>query len=311
MIFLFALGAGLISFLFMYFLFATKIAPQAHQKQREKIMRYTSTGTSNEKDKKLEDIPFSERVIYPLFNLLSHRINRFAPSSIFAVFRKRIIYAGKQNEWNANIFVSLWLIFIAGGGLGGFLLSFSLLMPFIHSLGLILLGSFIGGLLPLAYLDSLIRRRRSQMMHDLPSILDLLCVSVQAGLSFDAALANITQRMKGPFIEECTRMLRDVRMGMTHRIALQNLAERCNMQEIYLFTTAIIQSEKLGVSMSNTLSIQADNMRERRRQYVKAQAMKAPVKIIFPLVIFIFPAIFIVTLMPAILSIIKAFQHGL
>ena len=114
--------------------------------------------------------------------------------------------------------------------------------------------------------------------------------------------------MKGAFVEECDRMLRDVRMGMTRKAALQNMAKRCNLQEIQLFTTAIIQSERLGTSMGKTLTVQADNMRERRMQRAKAAALKAPIKIIFPLVLFIFPALFVVVLLPTLLNLLATFH---
>jgi len=142
-------------------------------------------------------------------------------------------------------------------------------------------------------------------MRQLPEVLDLLCVSVQAGLSFDAALRKITVRMKGPLIDEFKHFQDDVRMGMIRRNAMKNLAARCDLQDVSLFMTALIQAEKLGSSMGKTLKNQADNIRERRRQYIKAKAMRAPIKILFPLILFIFPAIFVVTLFPALLSLLK------
>ena len=141
----------------------------------------------------------------------------------------------------------------------------------------------------------------------MPEFLDLLCVSVQAGLSFDGAVAKLTKRMHGPLIDEFKRMQNDVALGMTHYYALTNVARRCDLEEVYLFTTSVIQAEKLGTSMTRTLKQQADNMRDRHRQHVKAEALKAPVKIIFPMVLFIFPSIFVVLLFPAVVSLIRAF----
>ena len=140
------------------------------------------------------------------------------------------------------------------------------------------------------------------MLKQLPDVLDMLCVSVQAGLSFDGAMTKLTDKMHGPLIDECRKMLRDVRMGMTRKLALTNMAERCNIQDIHLFTAAVIQSDRLGVSMSKTLQIQAENMRERRRQNIKEAALKAPIKMLFPLILFILPALFIVVLLPSLLN---------
>ena len=104
---------------------------------------------------------------------------------------------------------------------------------------------------------------------------------------------------------ECRRMQDDIRMGVVRRTAMRSMADRCGLEDVSLFMTSIIQAERLGTSMGKTLKNQADNIRERRRQYVKAQAMKAPVKIVFPLVLFIFPAIFVVTLVPSLLYLLK------
>lgn len=139
----------------------------------------------------------------------------------------------------------------------------------------------------------------------MPEILDLLCVSVQAGLSFDAALRRIVDKMSGPLVDECGRMLEDVRMGLPRRQSLRMLADRCEVQDVTLFCTAIIQAERLGTGIGKTLSNQSANMRERRRQAVKAEAMKAPVKMLLPLVLFIFPALFVIVLLPSLLSLLK------
>ena len=125
--------------------------------------------------------------------------------------------------------------------------------------------------------------RQKEIRRALPEFLDLLCVSVQAGLSFNGAITKITSRMKGALIDELKRFQSDVSLGMTHQYALTQIAKRCNLEEMYLFTSSVIQ---------------ADNMRDRHRQFVKAEAMKAPVKIIFP-------SVFVVVLFPAILSFLK------
>ena len=204
-----------------------------------------------------------------------------------------------------SAFVCGWLLSI----LVCFLLMFMVVSegtyPFVQRVSLIVLGIVMGGFLPFAILNSIIRKRQKLIRRQLPEFLDLLCVSVQAGLSFDAALRKIVVRMGGPFVAECRKMLDDVRMGMTRRDALLGVGYRCGVQEVSLFVTSIIQAERLGSNLSNTLSIQADNVRERHRQWVKAMALKAPVKIVLPLVGFILPAIFIVALGPALFNVAK------
>ena len=169
------------------------------------------------------------------------------------------------------------------------------------------LAVMIGALLPFSMLNSAIRKRQKAIDKQLPEVLDLLSVSVRAGLSFDGALRKITERSTGPLIDEFKRMQQDVRMGAPRARALQAMSKRCDVEDLYLFITAVIQAERLGTSMGRTLNIQADNMRERRKQKAKAEALKAPIKIIFPLVLFIFPPIFVVVLLPSVLSLMHDF----
>ena len=180
-------------------------------------------------------------------------------------------------------------------------------MPYLQSVLLYWLCMLIGALLPFSMLNTKIRKRQKMIEKQLPEVLDLLSVSVQAGLSFDGALRKITDRTIGPLIDEFKRMQQDVRMGAPKVRAMQAMGKRCDVDDLYLFITAVNQAERLGTSMGKTLINQADNMRERRRQKAKAEALKAPIKMIFPLVVFIFPAIFVVTLLPSILSIMKNF----
>ena len=227
------------------------------------------------------------------------------PLRLRPIIQKRLLLAGKSREWSIAEFfgscllgaVVMWLFAIV-------LLHNSSYAPVQKTMLGFLLG-FLGGLMPVVFLNTTIDRRQKQIEHQLPEVLDLLCVSVQAGLSFDAALSKITARMKGPFIDECRRMQDDIRMGVVRRTAMRSMADRFGLEDVSLFMTSIIQAERLGTSMGKTLKNQADNIRERRRQYVKAQAMKAPVKIVFPLVLFIFPAIFVVTLVPSLLYLLK------
>lgn len=227
------------------------------------------------------------------------------PLRLRPIIQKRLLLAGKSREWSIAEFfgscllgaVVMWLFAIV-------LLHNSSYAPVQKTMLGFLLG-ILGGLMPVVFLNTTIQRRQKQIEHQLPEVLDLLCVSVQAGLSFDAALSKITARMKGPFIDECRRMQDDIRMGVVRRTAMRSMADRCGLEDVSLFMTSIIQAERLGTSMGKTLKNQADNIRERRRQYVKAQAMKAPVKIVFPLVLFIFPAIFVVTLVPSLLYLLK------
>ena len=229
------------------------------------------------------------------------------PRKLRPIIQKRLVLAGKSREWGIAEFYGSCLL--------GAIMMWLFAAVFLHNssyapvqkVSMTLLLGILGGLMPVVFLNTTIDKRQKSIQRQLPQVLDLLCVSVQAGLSFDASLSKITTRMKGPLIDEFRRLQDDIRMGVVRRTAMRSMADRCGVEDVSLFITSIIQAERLGTSMGNTLKNQADNIRDRRRQYVKAQAMKAPVKIVFPLVLFIFPAIFVVTLVPSLLSLLKNF----
>lgn len=256
--------------------------------------------SANNKD--IKKLPFIERVIVPFKKWLERTTAKITPAELKGVIQHRLVVAGKYPKWSVEGFAVVVLIVASLTGYIGFDMAQKKDMIFIQRVIACILGIIIGGLVPFSVLNIMMQKRQKMILKQMPEVLDLLCVSVQAGLTFDAAMRKIVDRMQGPLIDECRRMLNDVRMGMVRRQALRLLAERCDIQDVSLFTTAIIQSERLGTSMATTLNNQAENMRERRRQYIKAEALKAPVKIIFPLIIFIFPALFVVVLLPAILS---------
>lgn len=309
MIVLASLSAGALIFLLCYFLIVVRVAPKTEVHQRLKKMNYNTSDQEQEQSLNLADIPFVERTIIPLSRAVERRLLRLAPAGMHELISHKLILAGKQYQWGVNAFVSGWVLSVICMFLLAFMMISSHSYAFIQRLAILVLGIFFGGALPFVLLNSLIQQRQKKILRQLPEVLDLLCVSVQAGLSFDGSLLKIVERMKGPFIEEADRMLRDVRMGMTRKAALLNMAKRCDIQEVHLFVTAVVQAEQLGTSMGQTLMNQADNMRERRRQKAKAEALKAPVKIVFPLVLFIFPALFVVVLVPTLLTLFKSFTH--
>ena len=251
-------------------------------------------------------ISFKERVITPIVKWLEEHMQKLAPQAIKEQIEDKIFRAGKLGAWSASRLIAGWGFSIAVFTIGAFLLiSYREGLNPAQRLLVMGLGVFLGAGIPFAILNSKIRQRQKSIRKQLPEFLDLLCVSVQAGLSFDGAVSKMIKRMKGPLIDEFNRMQQDVSLGMTHSYALTNLAKRCDLEEIYLFTTSIIQAEKLGTSMTRTLKTQADNMRDRHRQRVKTEAMKAPVKILFPMIMFIFPSMFVVLLFPALYALLQ------
>jgi tight adherence protein C len=143
---------------------------------------------------------------------------------------------------------------------------------------------------------------------ELPDALDLLAVSVEAGLGFDGAISKLTEHMEGPLIDEFELALSEIRVGESRSEALKRMAERVPAQEMASFVRSIIQADQLGISLGRLLRVQATDARLKRQAAAEEKAMKAPIKMLFPLVMFIFPAMFIVILGPAFLNLGKLFQ---
>jgi tight adherence protein C len=159
--------------------------------------------------------------------------------------------------------------------------------------------SIIGYFMPQLLLQSKINTRQDMIRKSMPDALDLLTICVQAGLGFDAAMSRVAEKWEDALADEFSRCLREIQLGNVRRVALRNMADRIGITEMSSFVAAIIQSEQLGVSMSKVLSIQSEQMRTRRRQIAEEKAQQAPVKMLFPMALLIFPSIMIILLGPA------------
>jgi tight adherence protein C len=187
------------------------------------------------------------------------------------------------------------LIALLGLLLGGFVMAV---------LGFAVGGAF-GYIIPEYWLGKKISKRSNEMVLQLPDALDLLTISVEAGLGFDAALAKVVEKMKGPLVDEFRTALAEVRMGRTRRDALRDVAQRAGARPVSNFIGAIVQAEQLGVPIAKVLQVQSQQLRVERRQRAEEAAAKAPVKMLFPMVGCIFPTIFIVILGPAVVTVVR------
>lgn len=317
MFFLSALISGLAVAAFIAYIAYVRQTPEAKIRKKIDVMLEQSIAERLEEEKKhpktrvvkqkvnVEDMTFYERMIHPMVTSIAESLHQLTPSEIIIMLDDYIFRAGKHGVWSVKTLAAAWVLSIVFGVLVALFVVQKTNLFFTQQIIVLAVGALIGSVFPFMVLKSHIAKRQKILKKELPEFLDLLCVSVQAGLSFDAAVAKIITRMKGTLTEEFRHMQDDIRFGMTKQYALTQLAKRCDVEAIYLFTTSIIQAERLGTNMSQTLRVQADNMRERHRQFVKAEAMKAPVKIIFPMVLFIFPSVFVVLLFPAIISLMK------
>ena len=320
MIFAISLFGALFWFFFILFIFHVKQSANSQVRRRVQILiknaederakkaaklKKVAQQTEALKSKNLPPNNFYTRYISPIFDKLDKGFQKFVPPQIKSMLEERIFRAGKVGVWSLTRVISFCAITMLAGGSVAMMITTVVELHFLQKALIIFAGVILGLMLPIIRLNVLIRNRQKKIRQMLPEFLDLLCVSVQAGLSFDGAVAKITDRMSGPLIDEFKKMQNDISLGMTRQYALNQIAQRCNLEEVYLFTSSVIQAEKLGTSMGRTLKLQADNMRDRHRQFIKAEALKAPIKIIFPMVLFIFPSIFVVLLMPAILQLTK------
>ena len=251
--------------------------------------------------------PFSERVVRPLLLQLSRLITRLTPKGQTDSLQQRLDAAGNPPRLGVREFLGLRVLAAAGGFLFAvvvYRLLSAVSTPVALFCGLLVL--LMGILLPDYMLQQAIGRRQYQIRKLLPDILDLLIVSVEAGLGFDGAMAKVVEKMKGPFPQELRRVLQEMQMGKARTPALKDMAARVHVGEVSTFVAAIYQADQLGVSMAKVLHVQADTMRVARSQRIREMAAKLPVKMLFPLVFFIFPAIFVIIIGPGVISIMKA-----
>ena len=255
-------------------------------------------------------LPFSDRTLRPLVGRLSRVGGRLGSASSTDVAEKRLAMAGNPGDLRVADWMGVKiLVGIATGAI--MFLVFGLLAAGLVA-GILLggLGLGIGFLLPEFWLGGKIKARQKIILKMIPDTLDLLTISVRAGLGFDAALAKVVEKLPGPLTDEFRRALAEVRVGKARRDALRDMIPRTNVAPLSAFIGAIIQAETLGVSISKVLQVQSDQLRIERRQRAEEMAAKAPIKMLFPLVGCIFPSLFIVILGPALISIFQVIGSG-
>ncbi len=247
--------------------------------------------------------PFAERTIRPLIARLSRIGSRMGSASSTQNAEKRLALAGNPGELRVTDWIGVKILVGVGLGITAFVLLGIVAQNFSLGflLGVILTG--VGYLLPEFWLGGKVRARQKAILKMIPDTLDLLTISVRAGLGFDAALAKVVEKLPGPLTDEFRRALAEVRVGKARRDALRDMIPRTEVPPLSNFIGAIIQAEQLGVSISKVLQVQSEQLRIERRQRAEEAAAKAPIKMLFPLVGCIFPSLFIVILGPAMISI--------
>ena len=255
-----------------------------------------------------EMFSFSVRIIKPVYKALSRLFIRIMPKQKINTLSKRLENAGILRDYT----IERWryqtgMFHLILAGLTGIIMFMTGQAAYKIVIGILFMVLSIQVILRF-YISGRISRRKEQMSRDLPFTLDLITVSVEAGLSFDGAIARVIQNIQGELSIEFAKMLKETKMGIERKVALRNMSDRCEIKELSMFISSLIQADHLGVSLGNILRIESEQMREHRKQAAREKAMKAPIKMLFPLIIFIFPAIFVIILGPAVIKMIQIFM---
>lgn len=277
------------------------------KKRLEILFRFEKIKGKSEIEESVDDldIPFFDRVIHPITDNLSKLISKATPGGIKSRINQRLVMAGNPFNMGVNgwlllksfttlIFTSiLWVSTIKTNSLS------------VKKIAMLSILTLLIYYLPNILLMQLTQKRQRKIVNTLPDVLDLLTVSVEAGLSFDGALSRLVDKMDGDLSKEFSRVLYEMKMGKNRRESLRDMCIRCGVSDLTSFVGSIIQADELGVGITNVLRIQSKQMRFKRRQRAQEMAMKAPIKMLFPLILFIFPTIFTVLLGPAVIRMIE------
>jgi tight adherence protein C len=283
--------------------FVAELVTEPAQERRGSMRRAHTYGRLNQ-EVRIADESLRDRTLMPMKEKLARLVLRINPKWTVEKVSLRLLSAGLSRRITPTGFLAAKGMFLVGGIVLGIAVGSAVgngLSAFMFVAAIAGAG-FIG---PDFYINQRIKSRREKIRAQLPDALDLLAVSVEAGLGFDGALQKLTEQMDGPLIEEFTLTLGEMRIGETRQEALKKFAERVNAPEVSAFIRSIIQADQFGISLGRILKVQAADTRLRRQAAAEEKAMKAPIKMLFPTVAFIFPAMFLVILGPAFLNLSK------
>ena len=271
-------------------------------RQREGNLRRASNyGRSRGKSSGQGQESFRERAVEPMKMGMAHAVLKLSPRMTVDKVSRKLMGAGVGRAITPTSFLASKALVAVLGFVGGTFLGG---MTGNGTLGILLaiLFAFIGFVIPDLFVSFKARGRREEIRSELPDALDLLAVSVEAGLGFDAAISKLTEHMDGPLIDEFALALGEMRIGESRTNALQKMVDRNQAPELASFVRAIIQADQLGISLGRILRVQATDTRNKRQAAAEEKAMKAPIKMLFPTALFIFPSMFLIILGPAFLN---------
>lgn len=302
------LGIGLIFVALVVAIGVMALAPRSDLGVNRSIAVIEAMTSAPEELTKELDAPFSERVLLPLLARAQGIGRRLTPADSNDRLHEKLELAGNPRGWTADR--------VGAGKVVGFVaaLVLSLVLSLLMGLGfvpmlLFVVGASVAGYMaPNLYLYQRAYERAEVLQRSLPDAIDLLTISVESGLGFDAAVAQVARNTEGPLAEEFARMLQEMQIGRGRADALRSLAERTNLPDLRSFVSAMVQADSFGIPIAQVLRVQSSEIRVKKRQWAEEKAQKVPVKILVPLIFCILPCLFIAVLGPAGISIMDSFS---
>jgi tight adherence protein C len=286
--------------------------PRGEDPLQDRLAEFAARGEAATLEEIELSQPFADRIILPVARKFGELAARFTPQNALQSTMHKLELAGNPRGLDPTIFWAMRFILALGVG-GLFLFLFSLGAPgwpWLRKLGITALFVLLGFFIPELLLTSKIQRRQKSVRKAMPDALDLLTICVEAGLGFDGAMAKVTEKWDNELSLSLARVIREIQLGKLRREALRDMADRLGIPEMTSFVAAVIQSEQLGVSMAKVLRIQSDQMRVKRRQLAEEEAHKAPIKMLIPMALLIFPTICIILMTPAVLMLLRSALKG-
>ena len=253
-------------------------------------------------------LPFKERVILPILRTIVNRAAKVAPRGQDEKIITQLMVADVDNNWSVTDWQGLKYGIALGGAFISLIIAAVAPFSFVARFEIVILGFLFSYLAPSVWLKQKGKARMGEITKTFPDVLDLLTICVEAGLGFDAALMKVVEKSKGILGVEFQRVLQEIKMGKPRRDSLRDLAKRNPTDDLKTWVAALVQADQLGISMGGVMRTQSQEIRLKRRQRIEEKAQKAPVKVMLPLVFFIFPCVFIVILGPAVIQITTMFK---
>ncbi len=254
---------------------------------------------------------FNDRVLFPLLNRTQRMGRRLTPADANVRIREKLEMAGNPHGWTVDRVMAGKVVGFVGALVVSLLLAVLMGLGFLGTLGLVVAASLAGYHAPNMLLHQKTYDRSEKLQRALPDAIDLLTISVESGLGFDAACSQVARNTDGPLSEEFARMLQEMQIGRGRSEALRSLADRTNLPDLRSFVSAMVQADAFGIPVGQVLRVQSSEIRVKRRQWAEEMAQKVPVKILVPLIFCILPCLFIAVLGPAGISIMNSFSGKL